>query len=153
VTHVDVVKRFKAKLEPVSRGGHYVVVPDEVATAVGIRHGSRVRGTCNGVAFRSSTPKYSGVFHMGIHKATLAEAEVKPGATVTIAIEIDSEPLPGDEVPADLLAAIKKSKATAAWAKLPPSHKREHVNAVLDAKKPETRARRVEKAIAMLLER
>lgn len=144
------MKRFKAKLEPVSHGGHFVVVPDEVAEAAGIRHGSRVRGTCNGVAFRSSTPKYSGVFHMGIHKATLAEAEVRPGATVTIALELDDAPLPGDEVPADLLSAIKKAKATAAWAKLPPSHKREHVKAVLDAKKPETRVRRIEKAIAML---
>jgi hypothetical protein len=147
------VKRFKAKLESVSHGGHFVVVPDDVAAAAGLRHGSRVRGTCNGVAFRSSTPKYSGVFHMGIHKATLAEAEVKPGAMVTILLDLDSEPLPGDDVPADLLAAIRKNQATAAWEKLPPSHKREHVNAVLDAKKPETRARRIEKAIAMLLAR
>lgn len=147
------MKRFKAKLEPVSHGGHFVVVPDDVAAAAGIRHGSRVRGTCNGVAFRSSTPKYSGILHMGIHKATLAEAEVKPGATVAIAIELDADPLPGDDAPADLLLAIKKAKAVAAWEKLPPSHKREHVNAVLDAKKPETRARRIEKAIAMLQSR
>ena len=144
------MKRFKAKLEPVAHGGHFVVVPDDVATAVGIRHASRVRGTCNGVAFRSSTPKYSGVLHMGIHKATLAEAEVKPGTTVTIAIELDDGPLPGDEIPPDLLSAIKKAKAMAAWQKLAPSHKREHAKAVLDAKKPETRARRIEKAIAML---
>ena len=144
------MKRFKAKLEPAPHGGHFVVVPNDVAAAAGLRHGSRVSGTCNGVAFRSSTPKYGGIFHMGIHKATLAEAELKPGALVTIALERDDAPLPCDDPPADFLAAIEKANAMAAWDKLPPSHKREHVKAIVEARKPETRVRRIEKAIAML---
>ena len=145
------MQRFKATLEPVAHGGHFVTVPAEVAAAGGLRHGSRVRGTFNGVAFRSSTPKYSGAFHMGIHKATVADADVKPGDTVTIELEIDSEPLASDVEPPDLLAALRKTAgASAAWKALAPSHRREHVNAILEARKPETRERRIQNAIRML---
>lgn len=149
-----VMQRFKAKLEPVSHGGHYVTLPAKTAEAAGIVHADRVRGTVNGEPFRSSAVKYSGVFHVGIHKATLAKAAVKSGALVAITIELDPEPLPADVVPDDLAKALGKSKAiAAAWERLRPSHKREHVKAILDAKKPETRARRIANAIAMLREK
>lgn len=145
------MEEFKAKLEPVSHGGHMVTVPAKIATAAGLVHASRVRGTVNGAEFRSSVMKYSGIFHMGVHKATLAKAGAKPGDRVAVAIEIDDEPLPTDVVPNDFAAALKKNKtAAAAWDVLRKSHKREHVKAIMEAKKPETRARRIEKAIEML---
>jgi hypothetical protein len=148
------MQRFKAKLEPVSHGGHMVVVPPKVAAAAGLAHGARVRGTVNGAPFRSSLMMYSGVFHMGVHQATLAKAAAKPGDRVDVTIAIDDEPLPTDTVPDDLAKATGKSKAlTAAWERLAPSHKREHVKALLDAKKPETRARRLAKTLEMLRER
>ena len=63
------MERFKAKLEPVPHGGHFVVVPPAKAEAAGLKYGARVRGTVNGAPFRSSLMKYSGIFHMGVHKA------------------------------------------------------------------------------------
>jgi hypothetical protein len=145
------MERFHAKLEPVPHGGHFVVVPEKTADAVGLVYGARVRGTLNGVAYRSSLMKYGGIFHLGVHKATLEKAGVEPGARVEVTIELDDEPLPTDTVPDDLAKAIAKNPAAkAGWEVLRPSHKREHVQAVLDAKKPETRARRIEKAIEML---
>src|SRR5687768_684139 len=84
--------RFKAKLEPVPGGGHYVVVPDKVADAAKLRYGARVRGTVDGVAYRSSLMKYSGVFHLGVHKATIAAAAVKPGDTIDVSLELDDKP-------------------------------------------------------------
>jgi hypothetical protein len=54
-------------------------------------------------------------------------------------------------VPPDLAAALAASPAAqAAWAGLSPSHRRAHVEAVEEAKKPETRARRIAKAVAEL---
>jgi hypothetical protein len=54
-------------------------------------------------------------------------------------------------VPDDLAKALAVSPAAqAAFAALPPSHQREHVRAVEEAKKPETRARRVAKAVELL---
>lgn len=147
-----VVVKFEAKLEPVPHGGQFVVVPAEVAARAGIAHGCRVRGTVNGAPVRSSVMKYSGVLHLGVHKATLAKAGATEGDVVAVAIELDDEPLPTDIVPDDLAKAIAKSKAAKiAWERLRPSHKREHVKAILEAKKPETRARRIAKAVEMLL--
>src|SRR5262245_20419105 len=138
------MQRFKAKLEPVSHGGHMVVVPPAIATAAGLAHASRVRGTVHDAPFRSSGMKYSGIFHMGVHKATLAKAGAKEGDRVDVKIEIDDEPLPTDVVPDDLAKALAKEKTlTAAWDRLRPSHKREHVKAIMEAKKPETRKKRV----------
>jgi hypothetical protein len=148
------MQRFKARLEPVPGGGNFVVVPPEIATAAGLKYGVRVRGTVNGVDYRSSLMMYSGVFHMGVHKATMAAAKVAPGANLDVAIEIDDKPLPTDTIPPDLQRALKASKAAQhGWETLSPSHRREHVKAVLDAKKPETRERRIASTIAMLEDR
>src|SRR6516162_6279627 len=143
-------KSFTADLLPVPHGGHYVVVPKPVAAAAGLRHGQRVRGTVNGARYRSSLMMYSGVFHLGVHKATLAEAEVTPPAAVRVSIEADTEPLPTDAVPPDLAKALKRGSAAAAWERLRPSLKREHVKSLLDAKKPETRRNRLDKIVAAL---
>ena len=94
---------------------------------------------------------YGGVFHLGVHKATLAEAGVRAPARVKVTIELDDEPLPTDTVPDDLAQALKRSaSASAAWKVLRPSAKREAVKSVISAKKPETRASRIEKVIASL---
>jgi hypothetical protein len=145
------MQRFRAKLAPVPHGGHYVVVPPETAEAAGLRYGARVRGKVNGVAYRSSLMKYSGVFHMGVHKATLAAAGIAPGARVDVTIELDDEKLPTDTVPRDLQQAInERARAKRAWSELSPSHRREHVKHVIEAKKAETRARRIAQTVGQL---
>jgi hypothetical protein len=148
---VSRLRRFRATLEPVPHGGCFVVVPDDVAAAAGLKYKDRVRGTVNGAPFRSSLMKYSGVFHMGVHKATLAAAGAALGDEVDVRIERDPEPLPTDRVPDELARALRKNKTAAgAFDALAPSHKREYVGFVIEAKRPETRARRVEKTIAAL---
>jgi len=53
--------------------------------------------------------------------------------------------------PPDFVRALKANKAAqAAWEKLGYTHRKEYVEAIEEAKKPETRARRIEKAIAQL---
>jgi len=146
-----VVQSFSAKLQPVPHGGHYVAVPRAVADAAGLKHAMRVRGTVNGARYRSSLMMYGGIFHLGLHKAALAEAGVKPPAAVKVTIEADDEPLPTDTVPPDLARALERhANAAAAWASLRPSLKREYVGSLLSAKKPETRARRLDKIVASL---
>jgi hypothetical protein len=138
-------------LEPVPHGGHFVVVPAKTAEAAGLKHGARVRGTVNGVEYRSALMKYSGVFHLGVHKATLLKAKATTRKPVELTIERDDAPLPTDEVPKDLERALAKvAKAKATWPKLAPSHRREYVKWVTEAKKEETRAARIEKTVAAL---
>jgi hypothetical protein len=145
------VNRFRAKLEPVPHGGMFVLVPAKVAAKAELAHGARVRGTLNGVAYRSSLMRYSGIFHLGVHKATAAAARVAQGARVDVTIELDDEPLPTDVVPDDLARALRAdAKAPVAWKKLAPSVRRGYVKSVMEAKKPETRARRVAKIVETL---
>ena len=57
------------------------------------------------------------------------------------------------ELPADALAAVKKHQGMEAFFNsMSFSHKREHVQAIIEAKKEETRARGIEKMIEMLAE-
>jgi uncharacterized protein YdeI (YjbR/CyaY-like superfamily) len=64
-----------------------------------------------------------------------------------------TKPKPALEPPADLLAALKKNKkAQAAFAGFPPSHKREYVEWIIDAKTDETRQRRLAQAVEWIAE-
>jgi hypothetical protein len=143
--------RFRARIEAIKGGGHYVLVPEDLAEKAKLASRARVRGTVAGAAYRSSLMKYSGKYHMGVHKATLAAAGIEAGDTVAIEIELDDEPLPGDTLPPELAAAFAKSaRKKAAWDKLAPSHRREHVRAIDEAKRPETRKARIERTLQML---
>jgi uncharacterized protein YdeI (YjbR/CyaY-like superfamily) len=54
------------------------------------------------------------------------------------------------EVPDDLAAALAEAGAREVFDKLSYSHRREHVAAINDAKKPQTRQRRIANAVAMV---
>jgi hypothetical protein len=55
--------------------------------------------------------------------------------------------------PADLARALRAAPAArATWVAFSPSHRREYAEWILDARRPETRRRRVEQAIALLAE-
>jgi uncharacterized protein YdeI (YjbR/CyaY-like superfamily) len=56
--------------------------------------------------------------------------------------------------PADLVRALREAPpAWERWLELSFSHRREHVEAIEEAKKPETRRRRIEGAVAMIAAR
>ena len=57
------------------------------------------------------------------------------------------------KVPEDLAAALKAAGARSAFDALAYTHRKEHVRAIEDAKKPDTRARRIEQAVQMVLGR
>jgi hypothetical protein len=89
-----------------------------------------------------------------INISTVADIDAEVLARLAQAYEHGADTLPRRKAeaapPADLLEAVAKAGLRKAWDALPPSHRREHVSAVVGAKKPETRARRIEKAVAML---
>ena len=57
------------------------------------------------------------------------------------------------EVPADFSAALDAGGLRAAFDALPYSHRREHVHAIEEAKRPATRARRIKRALDLLPQR
>ena len=144
--------RFRATLQGMPRGGHAVEVDPKKAATIGAAHRSRVRGTLAGTAYRSSLAAMGGGrLLLGVHKATVESAGVDVGDTVTITMRLDSEPRANDIVPAELERRLRRSKrARAAWDALAPSHRREWIGSINDAKKQETRERQADAAIDAL---
>ena len=64
-----------------------------------------------------------------------------------------SAPKPPPEAPADLVTALKKNKAAqAAYDAFPPGCKREYVEWIVEAKREETRAKRLAQAVEWMAE-
>jgi hypothetical protein len=145
-------KRFRAVLEQSeSSTATAITIPFDVPKAFGKRGRVAVRGTINGVLFRSSVFKMGDApYFMVVNRQMRAAAGVSAGQTISVVMERDDEPRTV-EVPADLQAALKSRRgAEEAWARLSFTHQKEHVQAITEAKRPETRARRVAKTIEQL---
>jgi hypothetical protein len=143
---------FTGTIDPAGGGGAVVRLPDDVAASFGTSRAIRVKGTVDGVAYRSNLmPVGGGAFCLGVHKATREAAGVTFGDAVRVTVERDDEPREV-VVPPELQAALDADPdAKIAWERLAPSHRREHASAVADAKKPETRERRVAAVLAALV--
>ena len=143
------VHRFEAVL-----GGELgdlpgIVLPAEVAAAMGGRARIPVAGTINGVPFRGSTmPMGDGRHCVGFRKEIRAQAGgIADGDAVTIEIARDDAPRTVD-TPPDLAAALDADAAVrAAFEAMSYTQRKEWVQAVEDAKRPETRARRIAQAV------
>ena len=109
--------------------------------------------TFDGVPYRGSIVSMGGGAVLGVQKAIMAEAGVSVGDTLTVVVRNDEAPREV-EVPEDLAEAFARNDpARAAFEGLSFSHKREYVRSITDAKRPETRARRIELTIQQLVER
>jgi hypothetical protein len=144
--------KFRAEL--VGRGPAgawtYLAVPFSVPEVFGHKGQVPVRAKVNGFTFRNSLMPRQGIHILGIGKDILAGAGAVTGDTVQVELEFDDAPRTV-AVPADLEAALLRAPAQAqAFAALSYSHKKEYVDWIESAKKPETRSNRIEKAVAMI---
>ena len=146
-------KRFRAMLEG-REGGTAISIPFDVLDAFGKRGRVPVCGTINGTPYRSSIFRMGDApYFMVVNRKLREQAGVAAGQTVTVVMERDDLPRTVD-VPADLDAALESTPgARDAWSNLSFTHQREHVEAILEAKRPETRARRIEKTLEHLASR
>jgi hypothetical protein len=130
-------------------GGVFFEVPLDVPAVFG-RARAPVRGTINGHPFRSTVAVYGGRYYLPVKRALREAAGVAAGDAVVIELEPDDRPRTVDP-PADLAAALAADAAAkAAFDGLSFTHQREYAEWVAEAKRPETRRRRVEQATQML---
>ena len=138
--------RFRATLESNGKTATGIRVPPEVVAALGPSRKPAVRVTIAGHVYRSTIATRSGVFLLGV------SAENRQAAGVAAGDELDTEPREVT-VPPDLMAAFAAdSEAKRFFETLTHSQKQWYVLPIEQAKAPETRERRVAKAIAMLRE-
>lgn len=87
---------------------------------------------------------------MAVNAEMRAGAKCKAGDSVEVVIELDEEERKV-EVPPSLRKIISADpKAKEVWGKLSFTHQKEYVRAIEDAKKPETRERRIQAMMAAL---
>jgi Bacteriocin-protection, YdeI or OmpD-Associated/Domain of unknown function (DUF1905) len=140
------VPRFRAELE--RRGPrNFVEIPFDPREVFGEAR-PPVRGTVNGFAFRGRVAKYGGQYLLGFRREIREGAGITEGDVVELALELDTEPREV-EVPPDLEAAFD-NETRAAFERMSYSHRKDYADWIEEAKRPETRARRVAKAVEMI---
>jgi Bacteriocin-protection, YdeI or OmpD-Associated/Domain of unknown function (DUF1905) len=125
-------------------------VPPEVVEALDRGKRPSVTITINGHSWRSRVAIMRGRYLLGLSNASRQAAGVVTGDEVEVELEFDPEPRVVVE-PADFSRALSADPlARTAYDRLPDGRKREHVRAIESAKKPETRMRRIQKALSTL---
>jgi len=146
------VKKFKAKIVPMGNE-HWscIRIPFSVEREFGSKARVAVGGTVDGFPFRSSIfPDGSGSHFMMVNKAIREGAKVDTGDTVTVAMEPDTKART-ITIPKDLKAALSRlPNLQSLFSALSYSHRKEYVDWIADAKRPETRKARVGKTLKML---
>jgi hypothetical protein len=137
-------KHFTATLQE-----RHVVVPLDARALWGEAR-PPVRGTINGVEYRSRLAVYGGVTVLGLTNAFRKQAGLEVGDELEVTMERDDEPREV-EVPPALQARLDADDAAReAFAKLAFTHRREYTRWIAEAKREETRERRADKAVELL---
>ena len=106
-----------------------------------------VKVTLNGYTYRSTIAAMGGPGCIPLRKSNREAAGLQGGETLSVRLDLDTEKREV-KAPADLVKALKASPpAWDRWRELSFSHQREYSEAVEEAKRPETRARRISGAV------
>ncbi len=143
------VLRIHTVLEP-SGPATAIELTDEQVAELGGGKRAAVKLTIGDRTARLRLGVMGGRNLLGLSKAVRAELGVEIGDAVHAVIELDTDERTVD-LPDDFASALDAEPgARAAFDALPPSHRKEHVRAIVEAKRPETRTRRIEAAVAKL---
>jgi hypothetical protein len=142
--------KFQARLTAHGVGA-FILVPEAVATRMGFKGRPKVRALIAGAPYRGSLmPMGDGSFGLGVLKSIQEEKSIDIGDVITVELEHDKEERTV-EVPSDLAVAFRSDPASeAVWAKLSYTNRREIARSLEEAKKPETRERRLQAALERL---
>ncbi len=141
--------RFRAEVEPPEpmRG---LEVPKELVEAVGGGKRPRVTITINGHSWTSRVAIMRGRNLIGLSNANRKAAGVVTGDRVEVELKLDLEPRVVVE-PADFATALDAEPvARSAFDRLTDSQKSQTLRLIENAKRPDTRARRIDKTLTTL---
>ena len=136
---------------PRGGGGTLVPIPKDVAASLGLKGMPKIQAVIAGTPYRGSLmPMGDGTYCLGVLKSIQEAAGVGVGDSIEVQIELDTAPRTV-EPPPDLAQVLDTDKtAAAAWAKLSFTHQKEMARSLEEAKKPETRERRLKAPVAKL---
>ncbi|MBB6216148.1 bifunctional DNA-binding transcriptional regulator/antitoxin component of YhaV-PrlF toxin-antitoxin module [Anaerosolibacter carboniphilus] len=145
-------QRFTAEIQKHEDiDGAYVEIPFDVEAIFGAKR-VKVKASFDGAAYRGSIVRMGGCYMLGLTKQLRKSIGKNPGDMVEVAVEKDEEERV-IELPDDFKQVLEQNlDGKIHFEKLSYSRRKEYVQWITDAKKAETRAARIEKAIAMLRE-
>jgi hypothetical protein len=144
--------RFHATIELNGKTATGFQVPDDVVTALGAGKRPPVRVTIGGHTYRSTVASMGGRFMVGVSAQNRTAAAVAAGDEVDVDLELDTEPREV-AVPEDLAVVLDgEPEARRFFDGLSYSRKQWFVLRIEQAKKAETRRRRLDEALTMLRE-
>jgi len=142
--------KFKAKIEAGDGGGAYVLFPYDTGKEFATKGKVPVKATFNSVPYTGSLIKYGHPLHsLGMPKAIREQTRKGPGDTIEVVVWKD-EAVRIVEVPAPFEKLMKKEGLLPVFKELSYTHRKEYCRWIAEAKKEETRLKRLEKAIEML---
>lgn len=103
----------------------------------------------NEVYYLSTIVKMGGKYCLGVPKKVRDEAKIKANELITVTIRRDRDKR-SVEIPDDFAKALKENDLSEKFNRMSYTHRKEYVNSIVEAKKAETRIRRIEKACEMI---
>ena len=138
--------RFHAVLQQNGKTATGIEVPAEVLDELGSGKRPAVNVTIAGFTFATTIGSMGGKAMIPVSAERRQAAGVAAGDHLDVTIVLDTAPKV-IEVPDDLAVALDAAGVRAAFDALAPSHRKEHVRAINEAKAPDTRQRRIAKAV------
>ena len=141
---------FTAEIQAGSQGGAYVIVPLDVESVFGKKR-VKILATFDGEPYRGTMVRMGTSDHIVIVKKAIREKIGKTvGDTVQVPIEEDTAPRVV-ELPEDFQNTLTEDPAASKfYHSLSYTHQKEYVEWITSAKRPDTRERRIGKALEML---
>ena len=127
-----------------------IEVPADVVAALAAGKRPPVVVRVNSYEYRSTVAPMGGKYLLPFSAERRKASGIKGGDAIDVELTLDTTPRTV-EVPDDLRAALDRSPtAAAAWQKLSYTNQKEHARSVLEAKKAETRTRRIAAVVQKL---
>jgi hypothetical protein len=143
---------FTTTLQPRGPAAAVVLTDEQVADVGEGKKAFPVRATINDYTWAGRISRMGGEFLLGLRRDVRAAAGVETGDEVTVTIALDEAPREVDVPPALAQALEADTEAAARFDALAFTHRKEFASWVAEAKKDETRERRVAEALRMLRE-
>ena len=144
--------RIRARLQARGPAAAVVLSDEQVAAMAGDARAPAVTVRVNGQTFAGRIGRMGGEALLGFNRAVREQTGVAVGDELELEIALDSEPR-AVEVPEDLAERLADDDAArAAFDAIAYTHRKAFARWVADARRPDTRRRRIAETLTMLRE-
>jgi hypothetical protein len=144
--------RFLGTVELGGKTATGIEVPDDIVSALGSGRRPAVTITIGGHSYRTTVAVMGGPFLVPLSAENRTAAGIAAGDRVEVDIELDTA-VREVELPDDLVEALRdEAEARRFFDGLAFTHRKEWARWITEAKRPETRASRIEKMLGALRE-